>query len=201
MQIASLHDLMVHGLKDVYSAERQLVQAMPAMAKNATSDELRAAMETHLEQTKGQVERLKQVFELLGSSAGSMKCKAMEGLIAEGKELAEEEIEPEVLDAGLIAAAQKIEHYEISTYGTLCEYANALGLDDVRALLEQTLEEEKATDLLLTGLAEGGINQLAQSGDEDEDDEETEAKATPRKAASKRVGASASAARKKTSSR
>jgi ferritin-like metal-binding protein YciE len=162
MPIASLHDLMLHELKDVYSAERQLVQALPSMASKATSDELREAFETHLAQTEEQVERLKQVFELLGVAARSQKCKGMEGLIAEGKSLAEEDIEDEVLDAGLIAAAQRVEHYEIAAYGTLVEYAGALGLDEVRELLESTLEEEKQTDQLLTQLAEGGINQLAQ---------------------------------------
>lgn len=196
MPITSLHDLMLHGLKDVYSAERQLVQAMPAMAKNATSDELRTAMETHLEQTKEQVARLKQVFELLDAGPGNMKCKAMEGLIAEGKDLIDEDIEPAVLDAGLIAAAQRIEHYEISAYGTLAEYANVLGLDEVRDLLEQSLDEEKETDVLLTQLAEGGINQFAQNGDEGEEDEATE-KASPKKSASKSASGGRRAAPKK----
>jgi len=200
MPITSLHDLMLHGLKDVYSAERQLVQAMPAMAKNATSDELRTAMETHLEQTKEQVARLTQVFELLEAGPGNMKCKAMEGLIAEGKDLIDEDIEPAVLDAGLIAAAQRIEHYEISAYGTLAEYANALGLDDVRDLLEQSLDEEKETDVLLTQLAEGGINQFAQNGDAEEDsDDEATVKASPKKSATKRANGSGRAAPKKKS--
>ncbi len=161
MKLATLHDLMVHELKDVLSAERQLLQAMPGMAKKVTSDELRAAMETHLEQTKEHVERLNQVFELIGVAARSQKCKGMEGLITEGRELAEEDIDSEVLDAGTIASAQRMEHYEIAAYGTLCAYATALGLDDVRQILETTLEEEKATDVLLSKLAENGINSMA----------------------------------------
>lgn len=163
MKLATLHDLMLHELMDVYSAERQLVQAMPVMAKKVSSDELRAAMETHLEQTKEHVERLKQVFELVGASARSQKCKGMEGLITEGRELSEEDIEDEVFDAGAIAAAQRMEHYEIAAYGTLCAYASALGLEDVRKILETTLEEEKATDQILSQLAEGSINAMAKA--------------------------------------
>ena len=161
MKLTTLHDLMLHELKDVYSAERQLAQALPVMAKKVTSDELRAAMETHLEETEEHIERLKRVFELVGVAPRSQKCTGMEGLIAEGRDLAEEDIEDELLDAGLIAAAQRIEHYEIAAYGKLCEYASALGLNDVRDILNSTLEEEKKTDKLLTKLAEGGINALA----------------------------------------
>ncbi len=163
MKLATLHDLMVHELLDVYSAERQLVQAMPVMARKVSSAELRAAMETHLEQTKEHVERLKQVFELVGTTPRSQKCKGMEGLITEGRELAEEDIEDDVFDAGAIASAQRMEHNEIAAYGTLCAYASALGLDEVRKLLETTLEEEKATDQILSQLAESGINSMAKA--------------------------------------
>jgi ferritin-like metal-binding protein YciE len=164
MAISTLHDLLLHEMKDAYSAERQLVQALPLMTKKATSERLKQAMETHLGQTEQQVERLKKAFELMGKSPSTEKCKGMEGLITEGKELADKDIEPEALDAALIAAAQRIEHYEIAAYGTMCEYARALGLTEVRSLFEQTLEEEKDTDQLLSGLAEGGINQMAESG-------------------------------------
>ncbi len=161
MSIATLHELMVHELKDVYSAERQLVQALPKMAKHATSPDLQNAILTHLAQTEGHVERLEEVFKLLGESKRVQKCKGMEGLIEESKELLDEDIDPEVLDAGIIASAQRAEHYEIAVYGTVCEYARAMGHDDVLALLEATLEEEKAADQLLTELAERGINDLA----------------------------------------
>lgn len=164
MKLTTLHDLMMHELKDVLSAERQLAQALPVMAKKVSSDELRSAMEKHLEETEEHIERLKQVFDMLGVAPRSQKCQGMEGLIAEGRDLAEEDIEDDVLDAGLIAAAQRIEHYEIAAYGTLCEYASALGLSDVRKILDKTLEEEKATDQLLSRLAEGGINAMAKVG-------------------------------------
>jgi len=158
----TLHDLMVHQLKDLYSAERQLVQALPRMAKHASSGELQVAIENHLEQTETHVSRLEQCLELLNESTRGPKCKGMEGLLEEGKELFEEEVDPEVLDAGIIAAAQRVEHYEIAGYGTVCEYARIMGHDDVRQLLQSTLEEEKEADVLLTSLAEGGINALAE---------------------------------------
>jgi ferritin-like metal-binding protein YciE len=162
MQITTLHDLMVHELKDLYSAERQLVQALPKMAKSATNSDLQLAIETHLEQTREHVARLERAFEMLGESGRGMKCKGMEGLIEEGKSLLEEDIDPEVLDAGIIAAAQRVEHYEIAAYGTVCEYARTLGQGEIAALLSATLDEEKIADQLLSGLAEGGINALAE---------------------------------------
>lgn len=169
--LRTLHDLFVHQLRDVYSAERQLVQALPRMAKSATSDELREALEAHLEETEEQVTRLDEIFEQLGVSSRGMKCKGMEGLIEEGKELLEEDVDEDVLDAGIIAAAQRIEHYEIAAYGTLCEYARNLGRDSALALLETTLDEEKAADGKLTDVAEGGINALATREDGEDDDE------------------------------
>ncbi len=161
-ELATLHDLMVHQIKDLYSAERQLVQALPRMAKHANSQELQVAIQTHLEQTETHVSRLEQCLDLLNESARGPKCKGMEGLIEEGKELLEEEVDPEVLDAGIIAAAQRVEHYEIAGYGTVCEYARIMGHEEVLELLQATLEEEKETDSLLTSLAEGGINALAE---------------------------------------
>jgi ferritin-like metal-binding protein YciE len=161
-ELATLHDLMVHQIKDLYSAERQLVQALPRMAKHANSDELQGAIRSHLKQTEMHVSRLEQCLELLDESLRGPKCKGMAGLIEEGEELVDAEVDPEVLDAGIIAAAQRVEHYEIAGYGTVCEYARIMGHDDVLELLHATLEEEKETDALLTSLAEGGINALAE---------------------------------------
>lgn len=161
MSIDNLQDLMLHELQDLLSAEHQLLKALPKMASSATSPELQTAFLTHLEQTKEHVARLEKVFGMLDAPAKQQKCKGMAGLIEEGEGLMEEEIDPEVLDAGLIAAAQRVEHYEIAVYGSLCEFARSLGHKDVQAVLEETLAEEKATDLLLTQLAEGGVNALA----------------------------------------
>ncbi|MEO5936099.1 MAG: ferritin-like domain-containing protein [Terriglobales bacterium] len=158
----SLHELYVNGLKDLYSAEKQLVKALPRMAKAATSDELRKGFEAHLEETQIQVERLEQIFEELGVSPRGKKCVGMEGLIEEGKELMEEEdIEADVLDAGLIAAAQHVEHYEMAGYGCARTYAKLLGFDEAHKLLQQTLDEEGATDKKLTQLSQR-INVQAQ---------------------------------------
>lgn len=162
MSMESLKDLFEHELRDIYYAEKALVKALPKMAKGATSEKLKAGIEEHLEQTKGQVERLEQVFELLGVPARGKKCEAMEGLIEEGASLLEEDADSDVLDAGIIAAAQKVEHYEIATYGTLCTWARQLGLDDTADLLGETLEEEKQTDLKLTELAESEVNVAAE---------------------------------------
>ena len=153
MKLETLHDLYVHELKDIYSAESQLVKALPKMAKAASSEELRAGFEEHLEQTRGQVERLDKIFEQLEVSPRGKKCVAMEGLIEEGKELLEEDADPDVKDAALIAAAQKVEHYEIAAYGTVRTYAELLGFQDAADLLQQTLDEESATDAKLSELA------------------------------------------------
>jgi ferritin-like metal-binding protein YciE len=173
MALANLHDLMIHELKDIYNAERQLVAALPRVAKRANSESLQKALLDHLAETQNQVSRLEQVFEMLGQPAKSRKCEGMQGLIDEAKELMDEDVEPDVLDAGLIGAAQKVEHYEIAAYGTVCAYAKSVGRADVAQLLEETLEEEKAADRLLSELAEGGINQLAEreAGGEEEDGE------------------------------
>jgi ferritin-like metal-binding protein YciE len=162
MPLDNLKNLFEEELKDVLSAEKQLVKALPKMAKGASSEELKAGFEEHLEQTRTHVERLEQVFQLIDAPPRAKKCVAMEGLIEEGSELLEEDAEPDVLDAALICAAQKVEHYEIATYGTLVTWAKQLGLDEAAALLAQTLDEEKETDAKLTELAEAGINASAE---------------------------------------
>ena len=153
-----LEELLVDELKDLYSAENQIIKALPRMAKAATSPELRRAFERHLEETRRQVERLDQIGEELEMKMTGKKCKGMEGLIAEGKELIEEDLEEDALDAGLIGAAQKVEHYEIAAYGTARTHAEMLGFKKVAKLLQQTLNEEGATDKKLTQLAENVIN-------------------------------------------
>lgn len=163
-RLATLEDLLVHQLRDAYSAERQLVQAMPKLAKNASARALQSAIKEHLAQTEVQVERLEQVFELLGVSSRGPKCKAMEGLIDEAKDFLEEDADPAVLDAGIIAAAQRVEHYEIAVYGTCIAYAARLGHTEVVSLLEASLSEERDTDESLTELAENGINAMAEEG-------------------------------------
>jgi ferritin-like metal-binding protein YciE len=154
----NLEDLLKEDLKDVLHAENQIVKALPKMIKKTSNPELKDAMSTHLEETKGHVERVEQVMELLGMPVRGKTCKAMQGIIEEGKEVMEEDAEDDVMDAALIGAAQKVEHYEIATYGTLCTYAELLGLKEAKRLLGQNLEEEKMTDQKLTALAESVIN-------------------------------------------
>jgi len=161
MKLQTLHDLLIEELRDLHSAEMQLVRALPKMADAASSEELRAAFEHHLEETKGQVDRLDQIFEQLDANLGRKKCKAMEGLIAEGKETIAEDAEPMVHDAALIAAAQRVEHYEIAGYGCAKAFATLLELHDVADLLDQSLQEEAAADEKLTEVAMSGINQQA----------------------------------------
>jgi ferritin-like metal-binding protein YciE len=166
MKMNRLDDLYVDQLKDLYSAEKQLVQALPKMAKAATSEELKSGFQEHLDQTKTHVSRLEQIFASLGSSPGRKKCEAMEGLVKEGEEAVQLEGDPIVRDAALIAAAQRVEHYEIAAYGTVRTFANHLGRRDQSDLLQTTLDEEGATDKKLTALAEGsmfstGINEQA----------------------------------------
>ncbi|MGB7027455.1 MAG: ferritin-like domain-containing protein [Candidatus Acidiferrum sp.] len=162
-----LKHLYVEELKDLYSAENQMVKALPKMIKAATSKDLRAGFEGHLEQTKGHVSRLEEIFKALGESPKGKKCKGMEGLIKEGGEMIEEDPAPEELDAGLISAAQRVEHYEIAGYGCVRTYAKLLGENEAEALLQETLEEEKKTDAKLTQLAEN-IN-LEAAGSEESD--------------------------------
>lgn len=161
MKLASLNDLYIEELRDLYSAENQILKALPKMAKTASSEELKNAFEEHLEQTKGHVERLEQIFERLDVRAKGKKCKAVEGLIEEGKELMKEDAEPSVMDAGLISAAQKVEHYEMAGYGCVRTFARILGDEEAAGLLQQTLDEESETDQKLTQLAESFVNQQA----------------------------------------
>jgi ferritin-like metal-binding protein YciE len=162
-----LRELFVDSLKDIYWAEKALTKALPKMAKNATSENLIAAINDHLTVTEEQVARLEQVFEIVGEKATAKKCEAMEGLIKEGESIMEETQEGPVRDAGIIGASQKIEHYEIATYGTLAAFAKTLGEDDALALLQQTLEEEKEADTLLTEAAYNNINFEASEEDEE----------------------------------
>ena len=157
----TLDDLFLTTLKDVYYAEKQILRALPKMAKAAESNELRQAFEKHRGETEEQVQRLEQVFEIIGKRASGKTCDAIQGIIEEGKEIMDDFADSEALDAGLIAAGQAVEHYEISRYGTLRSWAQELGLEDAVPLLEQTLEEEKKTDELLTQLAEARVNQKA----------------------------------------
>ena len=161
MELSTLKDLYVHELKDLFSAEQQLVKALPKMAKAASNKELAGGFQAHLEQTKEHAERLQQILSKHQATSRGAKCKGMEGLVAEGAELIEEEADPEVKDAGLIAAAQSVEHYEIAGYGTARTYAELLGDQEGAKLLQTTLEEEKQTDEKLTKLAKSSINVAA----------------------------------------
>jgi ferritin-like metal-binding protein YciE len=164
-----LKHLYVEELKDLFSAENQLLKALPKMAKASTSAGLRAGFEEHLEQTKEHVARLEKIFKTLGETAGGKKCKGMAGLIEEGAEMIAEDPDPEELDAGLISAAQRVEHYEIAGYGSVSAYAKLLGEDRALSLLQQTLEEEKETDKKLTQLS-GRINVEAADSEESDED-------------------------------
>jgi len=163
-----LRELFIDELRDIYWAEKHITKALPKMAKGATSDELANAFQQHLTVTEGQIERLEQVFELMDLTARAKKCEAMEGLVSEGQEVMDEtEKGTATRDAALIISAQKIEHYEIAAYGSLAQLAKTMGLNDVATLLQQTLEEEKQADEMLTQLAESGININAE-GEEEE---------------------------------
>jgi ferritin-like metal-binding protein YciE len=157
----TLNDLFFHTLKDVYYAERKILKNLPRMAKAVDSDELRQAFETHREETQGQIERLEQIFEMLGKRASGKTCEAINGILEEGESVMEEFDETEALDPAILAAAQAVEHYEMSRYGTLKTWAQELGLQDAVKLLDQTLQEEKKTDALLSKLAENRVNQKA----------------------------------------
>jgi ferritin-like metal-binding protein YciE len=157
----TLQDLFFETLKDIYHAEKQILKALPKMAKTAHSDELRQAFETHRAETEGQVDRLERIFEQMGKAARAKPCEAIQGLVEEGKEVMDDFKDSPALDAGLLAGAQAVEHYEISRYGTLKSWANQLGMRDVAKLLEETLQEEKRTDELLTKIAERTVNQQA----------------------------------------
>jgi ferritin-like metal-binding protein YciE len=161
MPLDTLHDLLVHELRDLHSAEQQLLDALPLLAKAARSDTLRKLFEQHLEETRGQLDRLAQLFRGLAVPPEGKTCKGMQGLISEARETIQEEADPEVLDAALIVIAQKVEHYEIAGYGSARTFAQELGYADAARLLEQTLREESATDEKLTRAAEKRVNQRA----------------------------------------
>src|SRR5688572_132138 len=164
MQMTDLQDLFIDNLKDLYSAEKQMLRSMPKLAKAAESEELKAAFQKHARETEQQVQRLEQIFQRLGASPRGKKCKGMEGLIEENKELLEEDAEPEVLDAGIIVGAQKVEHYEIAGYGSAVTFAKLLGDQESAKLLAQTLDEEEKADKLLSEIAESSINVQAAQG-------------------------------------
>jgi ferritin-like metal-binding protein YciE len=161
MAAKNLKDMFVDLLQDAYSAETQLVEALPKMADAAGSADLKAGFRQHLAETKNQVKRLEQVGQMVNADLDDNTCEAMEGLVEEGEEIIDMDADRDAKDAGLIASAQKVEHYEIATYGTLCSWAKQLGMNDAASLLHQTLDEEKATDQKLTRLAEAMINQRA----------------------------------------
>jgi ferritin-like metal-binding protein YciE len=170
--LESLEELLEAELKDIYDAEKQLTRALPKMVKKASAPELRDAFQEHLRQTEQHVERLEQAFEQLGMPARGKKCEGMKHLIAEGEEMMRETKDDDTRDALMIAAAQKVEHYEIATYGTIRTWAGLLGKNDVASLFEETLEEEKEADQKLTTIAESSINERAINAGEDEEDEE-----------------------------
>jgi ferritin-like metal-binding protein YciE len=175
MEHNALMELYLDELKDLYDAENRLVKALPKVAKAATSEKLRSAVEEHLEQTRGHVDRLKEIFDNLGEKASGKKCAGMVGILKEGEELMDEDYEGEVMDAALISAAQRVEHYEIAGYGTVRTWAELLGENEASSLLEKTLEEEKETDEKLTQLAEEINVQAKEEGSEEGDEGEEEA--------------------------
>ena len=162
--MTTLEDLYLNELKDLYHAESQILKALPKMAKTASAPELKQGFEDHLEQTKHHVQRLEQIFERLGASHRGKKCKAMEGLLEEGKEMMDLDAEPDVMDAALIAAAQRVEHYEIAGYGCTRTFARTLGYEHDAELLQETLDEEAETDKKLTQIAESHVNVGAAAG-------------------------------------
>ena len=172
----TLHDAFVDELRDTYDAEKQLLKALPKMAKAASSPQLKAAFESHLEETRGQVQRLEQVFETIDEPVKGKHCEGIAGIIEEGKSIMEEDFDDVTMDACLIAGGQRGEHYEMAAYGTLVAWAQAMGHTEAAMLLQENLDEEKAADERLSDLAEGGINQeaadIAHPADEDEDEED-----------------------------
>jgi ferritin-like metal-binding protein YciE len=200
--IDSLETLLQDELRDIYDAEKQITKALPKMIKKAEAEELKAAFEEHLQQTAQQLERLEQVFELLELPARGKKCEGMQHLIREGQEMMADAEDADTRDALMIAAAQKIEHYEIATYGTLRVWASLLGHDEAASLFEETLDEEKDTDQRLTAIAESFINQeAAEPGDQEDDEEPAQAPSRSRAARAGGAGARQQAADRAGSSR
>ena len=167
----SLEDLYIDELRDIFDAEKQITKALPKMAKTSSSEELRQAFEQHLEQTKGQIERLEKIFKMLGQKPTGKKCFGMEGLVREGSEIMGEDFGEELMDAALISAAQRVEHYEIAAYGTVCSFASLLGESEHQSLLEETLNEEKQTDKKLTEISKH-INPETEHGEMSEEERE-----------------------------
>lgn len=162
-KMRTLDDLLEHELQDLYSAETQIIEALPKMEEKATNKELKKAISTHLKETKNQQKRIEKACKQLGIEAQGDKCKAVEGLIKEAEKFLKEDAEKEILDAGIIAMAQRVEHYEISAYGTACHYAQRLGHDEIANLLSETLEEEKHADSLLNEIAMETVNEKAEA--------------------------------------
>jgi ferritin-like metal-binding protein YciE len=195
-ETGTLHDAFIDELRDTYDAEKQLVKALPKMAKAAHSPDLRAAFEAHLEETRAQVERLEQVFETLDEKVRGKHCDGIAGIIEEGQAVMEEEFDEATMDACLIAGGQRAEHYEMAAYGTLVAWARAMGHTEAADLLQETLDEEKAADKKLSSLAEGGINQEAADVAHPEQDDEDDAVAPmARNKSSKAVAATKSSRR------
>jgi ferritin-like metal-binding protein YciE len=186
-QAGTLHDAFIEELRDTYDAEKQLIKALPKLAKAAASTDLRTAFETHLEETRGHVERLEQVFESLDEKPRGKHCEGIAGIIEEGKSIMEEEFDDATMDACLIAAGQRAEHYEMAAYGTLIAWAQSMGHTEATNLLQEILDEEKAADQKLSSLAEGGINQEAADAAHPDEEEEDEAPARGRKGGSAAV--------------
>jgi len=194
-EAGTLHDAFIDELRDTYDAEKQLTKALPKLAKAATAPRLREAFESHLEETRGQIDRLEQVFASLDEKVRGKHCDGMAGIIKEGQSIMEEEFDDSTMDACLIAAGQRAEHYEMAAYGTLVAWATALGHSEAENLLQQTLDEEKAADKKLSGLAEGGINQsAAHAGQSDEGEDQGAAAET---GAGKRAAAKATSGRRR----
>jgi ferritin-like metal-binding protein YciE len=199
-EAGTLHDMFIDELRDTYDAEKQLTKALPKLAKSASSPDLRTAFESHLEETQGHIERLEQVFASLNERPRGKHCDGIAGIIEEGKAIMDEDLEESTMDACLIAAGQRAEHYEMAAYGTLVAWANAMGHNAAAELLQQTLEEEKAADEKLSALAEGGINQDAAEaahpeGDEEDEEGEEEEEPTQQASRSKKAGAAVAATR------
>jgi len=161
MQLKSLEDLFVHSMRDVYYAEKQILKTLPKMARKTDSDALRAAFEEHMQETEGHIERLEKVFELCELTARGVTCPGINGIIEEGKEIMDDTVDPDTMDAGLIASAQAVEHYEICRYGTMVAWAKELGMPEAARLLQQNLDEEYGADRKLSALAEGRLNREA----------------------------------------
>ena len=184
-KLETLQELLGHELQDLYNAENQIIKALPKMARKAANDQLRAAFEEHLEQTEMQAQRLERALSLLDLPVRGRHCAGMEGIIEEGKKLMEEDASDDVMDAGLIAAAQKVEHYEIAAYGSVKAWAELLGQDEITALLDETLQEEESADRKLSEIGESVVNAEAAMGETEDSEEESSSEEESEEAGSK----------------